>query len=147
MARTKKIKLDLDLIPESCFYSNVRSEVSKKQWDVIRKEVYSRAWHVCEICGTLPQKSLHAHEVWEFDSKNKIQKLVRMIALCPECHEVKHFGLANIRGRSEEALNHFMKINQMSRKDSLNHIDEQFKIWKERSKINWKLDIKYLEQF
>jgi hypothetical protein len=27
-----------------------------------------------------------------------VQALVRMIVLCPACHQVKHLGLANVQG-------------------------------------------------
>ena len=35
--------LDLDLVPQSCWFSNVRSEVTKQQWDKIRHEAYMEA--------------------------------------------------------------------------------------------------------
>ena len=39
------------------------------------------------------------HEVWDYDDARRVQRLVRLIALCPACHEVKHLGLAAKRGR------------------------------------------------
>ena len=74
------LKLTLDLIPQSAFYKNVRSEVSKSEWDKIRKEVYKKAGYICEICGK--KDRLDAHEIFEYDEINNIQKLIGLVALC-----------------------------------------------------------------
>jgi hypothetical protein len=37
------MKLKIELVPTSSFYSNVRSNVSKKEWDIIRRRAYRNA--------------------------------------------------------------------------------------------------------
>jgi hypothetical protein len=44
--------------------------------------------------------------VWRFDDRTHVQALVRMIALCPVCHQVKHLWLANVQGRGAQARAH-----------------------------------------
>ncbi len=137
------MRLTLDLIPFSSFYSNVRTTISKNQWDLIRNQVYSKALYLCEICGD--NSALDAHEVWEY--KNSIQKLIKLQALCRACHGVKHFGLSEIRGKRQQALLHLIKINNISESEAEDYIRKEFLIWKERSKKKWKLDLSYLEEF
>ncbi len=142
------MKLTIELVPETCWFSNVRSEVSKKEWEHIRSIVASKAWNVCEICGGVgKQHPVECHEIWHYDDKKLIQKLEGMIALCPECHAVKHFGYAASQGDHKTALRHFMKINQLARKEAEDYIEQAFQKWHERSQKEWKLDISVLKDY
>ncbi|MDE6586328.1 MAG: hypothetical protein K2K80_06595, partial [Clostridia bacterium] len=81
------MKLEFEMVPDSCWYSNLRSILSKAQWDTVRQEARARAGGKCAICGA-QSKRLEAHEKWEYDEKNKIQRLKTVIAVCKSCHEV-----------------------------------------------------------
>lgn len=141
-------KLQIELIPRSSFFKNVRSEVSKSEWDKIRKKIYAQAGYRCEICdGKGSKHPVECHEIFEYDEENRIQKLARLIALCPACHEVCHIGLARVRGRYEEALNHFCKVNDVHKKEAERYIDNCFKTWKNRSSIQWTLDLTKLQDY
>jgi 5-methylcytosine-specific restriction endonuclease McrA len=105
-------KLTVEIVPESCHFKNVRSEVSKEQWDKLRKQTYRAANYRCEICGGKGDKwPVECHEVRDYNEETKMQKLVRLIVLCPACHEVKHLDLASLNGRFEEAVSHLRTIN------------------------------------
>jgi len=139
--------LTIELVPESCWYSIVRSNVCKSEWDKLRKATYQAANYRCEICGGTGSKHpVECHEVWHYDDEHHIQKLERMIALCPACHEVKHMGLANVRGRGEIAREHLKKVNGWSMKQTNDYVRQCFQVWQERSQYEWKLDISYLKQ-
>ena len=139
-------KLIIDLIPSSCFYSNVRTNVQKKTWDKIRKKVYKKANYKCEICNGVGKKHpVECHEIWEYKKGKQILK--GFIALCPSCHEVKHFGLAQHRGFEERAKKHLMKINKWNEKETEKHIINAFNTWNKRSLQEWELDISFLEKF
>jgi UDP-N-acetylglucosamine transferase subunit ALG13 len=70
--------LEPELVPKTCWYSNVRSCVSPNDWDILRKECFTLINNLCEICGGKGNKwPVECHEVWEYDEANKIQKLVR----------------------------------------------------------------------
>jgi len=57
-----------------------------------------KAENLCETCGGCgPQYPVECHEIWNYDDTRLIQKLDGLIALCPDCHEVKHIGLAGAR--------------------------------------------------
>lgn len=140
--------LTIELVPQSSFLNNVRAILTSAQWDQVRKQVYSEAWYVCEICGDVgPKHPVECHEIWNYDDLNHIQKLEKMVALCPNCHSVKHIGLAEVKGNFNEALSHFMKVNKVSKKKSLIYIENQFKIWEQRSEHSWKLDVSILKNY
>ena len=142
------IKLTIELVPKTSWYSNVRSNVPKAEWDRIRHKVYEAAGHVCEICGGVGKKhAVECHEVWEYDDKEQIQKLVRMVALCPACHCVKHIGRAQAVGVYNEALAQLMKVNEWDYHTAQTYIREAFDQWSGRSKKNWKLDLSGLNAY
>lgn len=140
------MKLTLDLIPESSFFKNVRSEVTQKQWDEIRRTVYKRAGYKCEICGGSGKKHpVECHEIFEYNQKTRVQKLSRLIALCPACHRVKHFGLWSHKGYEEEMLKHLQKVNKISAREARIIVGEAFEEWGLRSDTQWKLDLSLLQ--
>lgn len=141
------LKLQIELVPSSCWWSNVRSNVTNKQWDNIRKPVYQKANFVCEICGEKGTKHpVECHEVWIYDDTTLTQRLGYFQALCPLCHEVKHIGLAGIRGNGDRAFNRFKTINQLEDTLARQIISAVFKQWSIRSRQQWTLDIEQLRQ-
>lgn len=137
--------LFVDLIPTSCWFTNVRYCLDSNSWRRLRKLVYARANFQCECCGVEAKGNLDAHERWHFDLPNKVQKLVRIIALCKPCHEVTHFGFAMSRSRSEHALEHLMKVSGINRKAAKEHIEEANRLWEYRSQFEWDLNIDIIE--
>jgi hypothetical protein len=73
--------------------------VDEMTWDHIRHQVWRQAEYRCELCGCKGREHpAECHEVWRYDDRTLVQALVRMIALCPACHQVKHLGFANVQG-------------------------------------------------
>jgi 5-methylcytosine-specific restriction endonuclease McrA len=141
-------KLTVELVPETCWYSNIRSEVSNEDWDRIRKPLFRKAGYRCEICGG--RGKLHAvecHEVWHYDDARHVQTLERMIVLCPSCHQVKHIGLAQIQGHLEEAMAHLARVNGWDRRTTERYLDEVWETWRERSRHAWTLDLSVLATY
>lgn len=142
------IRLSIELVPASSWFNNVRAILTRAQWDVLRKQVYSEAWDTCQICGGVgPKHPVECHEIWNYDDKKLIQKLEGMIALCPDCHMVKHIGLAQAQNKGAKALKHLMKINGFKKKEAEQYIKDAFVSWEERSHKEWTLDISYLERY
>lgn len=140
-------RLTIELVPSTCWFSNVRSNVSKRTWDRLRKETYKQADYRCEICGGVgPNHPVECHEVWHYDDIKHVQRLSRLIALCPACHQCKHMGLAQINGKEVEALEHLAEVNNWEMWQAIEYAERAFEIWSERSKHQWKLDISYLEK-
>jgi hypothetical protein len=143
------MKLTIELVPSTSFYSNVRSNVSKERWDEIRKQSYEKANYKCEICGDKGKNQgyrhdVECHEIWEYDDENLIQTLLGYISLCPKCHTVKHIGLAQIQGNFDMAVKHLCKVNDISQTEASQIIKDAFDKWKERSKNKYKLNLNNL---
>lgn len=140
------MKLSIELVPRTCWFSNVRSCVSKKDWDKLRKKTYKAAGHRCEICNGKGKKwPVECHEVWHYDDQRHIQRLDRMIALCPSCHEVKHIGLAQLKGNMDRAVKHLMKVNKISLDEADEYLTKVFNQWRKRSLHSWELDLSFLD--
>ena len=142
------MKLTLDLVPSSSWFNNVRAVVTPKQWNTIRAKVSAKAYDTCEICGGVgPKHPVECHEIWEYDKEFMTQKLTGMIALCPDCHATKHFGLSEMQGKRAKVLKHFMKVNRVTKDEAEKYISEQFLLWAWRSKRKWTLDISILKDY
>lgn len=142
------MKLTIELVPSTCFYTNVRSNVSKAKWDYLRRKCYRLANYKCEICAGVGSKHpVECHEIWHYDDEKFIQKLMGLIALCPSCHEVKHIGLSQLRGLEKRAIKQLMKVNETSEKSAKQYISESFAVWHKRSKHKWTLDISFLDTY
>ena len=148
MAIDSAPRLTIELVPQTCWFSNVRDQVSREDWDRIRKQVYRHSAQCCEVCGGRGSKHpVECHEVWEYDETVAVQRLVRMVALCPACHEVKHIGLADIKGRGEIAAAHLAEVNGWTAHVAAVYIDQAFDVWIERSDRTWSLDVSALAAY
>ena len=136
--------LFVDLVPSTCWFTNVRSCVDEGQWDALRSMVYRRAGHRCEACGAprgTDRQRLEAHERWQYDESTYTQTLRRLIALCWSCHRATHFGFAEVTGTSAEATAHLRAVNGWSPGEADAHIDRAFALWEKRSTHEWRLDL------
>lgn len=140
-------KLTIELVPSTCWFSNVRSQVSKVDWDKIRRESYQKANYKCEVCGGVgPKHPVECHEIWHYNDKTRVQKLVGMVSLCPQCHMVKHLGLAGILGKEMEARAHLKEVNSWTDDQAKKYIGEAFAKWDERSIYEWILNLSWLDK-
>ncbi|MDN5854066.1 MAG: DUF5710 domain-containing protein [Actinomycetia bacterium] len=146
--RTFGSGLFVDLIPRTCWFTNVRTCVTQQDWERLRRPIFRRAGYVCEACGAAEDRDsrrwLEAHERWHFDDRTGVQSLRRLIALCSPCHLVTHFGYANVQGRIDEALAHLRKVNGLTLPEALAHVYAAEDVWIARSARVWELDLSIL---
>jgi len=141
-------KLTIELVPKSSWMNNVRAVLNTTQWNALRKVVCDAAYNICEICGGVgPKHPVECHEIWNYDEKTQVRKLAGMLALCPDCHMVKHIGFARVQGKYDVALKHFMKVNNLKKRQAEEYVGEAFELWQERSKNQWTLDLSLLKQY
>jgi hypothetical protein len=143
-------RLSIELVPQTAHYQNIRSALPAPIWDNLRKACYNDAEYRCEICqGRGPDHPVEAHEKWEYIHRGVPEKgwqmLVKIQALCPDCHEVKHLGLAEKRGRLDQALAHLAYVNGWSHDEALLYARSAFETWQKRSRELWGLDISVLK--
>lgn len=142
------MKLTVELVPRTAWYSNVRSNVSHRKWDVIRKKCYAAANYRCEICnGVGIQHPVECHEIWEYDDKTSTQTLKGLIALCPNCHKVKHPGLAQLNDEMNLVEKQLMQVNGITNLEAKAAVNEAFVEWERLNQYEWELDISYLDTY
>ncbi len=142
--KSKELKLSIELVPKTSWYKNLRKKMKQSQWNKLRKKVYTEQGNVCAICGAGGR--LNCHEVWSYDEAKHIQKLMGFSAVCNMCHNVEHFGRAQILASQghldlNAVVEHFMKVNGTNQTVFEKHKTEAFRIWRERSQHEWKTDL------
>lgn len=142
--------LYIDLIPSTAWFTNIRSAISGADWERLRRLLYRRADQRCELCGrgANPQQRryLEAHERFAYHEDSGTQVLKRLLLVCSDCHEVTHYGLAELRGRGPAAFAHLRAITRMTETDATAHVEVAFARWQQRSTRTWALDLSPLTQ-
>ncbi len=138
----KIFRLQFQLVPDGCWYTNLRSALPPPVWDRLRRAAYARAGHRCAICGKTGK--LEAHEVWDYDDERHIQSLRDVIALCPACHAVIHIGRTALCGKEPLAQAHFCKVNGCTQSEYHAALGEANRQHAERSRYEWVTDISRL---
>lgn len=142
----KDLKLKIELLPKGAWGNDFSRTLSKKDWDTLRNACYDRANHKCAICGFATEE-LDAHEVWDFNIKNKTQTLIDIVALCSRCHGVKHIRNSERLGYAENAKRHFMKVNNCNELEFVSHLTKAQIDFEEKNEVyRWKM-IADLEKF
>lgn len=140
--------LFVDLVPSSCWFTNVRSCVVPRDWERLRRVITRRSGQRCEVCQRGEDREvrrwLEAHERWAYDERTRTQMLARLICLCTDCHTTTHFGLAQVKGVDSRAFAHLREVTGMSEREAEQHIDEAFALWHYRSQYTWTLDLSML---
>jgi len=133
-------RLTCELVPSTSWGNSLKKRLPKMVWDRLRDDCYRNADHQCEICCA--SGTMEAHEVWSYDDTAHTQTLVRLISLCNDCHQIKHFGRA-VKVCSEEELDalsvHFTRVNCCSEDDFDQHLKQVQAKWAERSRYEWQL--------
>jgi hypothetical protein len=143
-----RTRLTVELVPRTCWFSNLRSELSKDEWDRLRQPVFERAGRRCDVCGQRgTAHPVECHEVWEYDDEEHIQHLAGLVALCPACHEAKHIGHASTVGRAGQARAHLTRVNGWSMDMVELYLESVFEQWSRRSQHEWSLDLSWLRRF
>lgn len=139
-----KPKLQLELVPRTCWGQNVRKVVSDETWQELRHKYGAHGNH-CSLCGSdVGISPLELHEVWEYDENNRKQVLIGFQSICSKCHEVKHLGRTMKVGNGERAIKHLVNINHWGEKEVLEHVKMAMDVWEARSKCKYELDISLL---
>lgn len=137
--------LTVELVPASCWASNVRSLVKPSDWEKCKRFVRNRSGARCEICGGVGKKwPVECHEVWVYDLPSETQVLTGLVALCPSCHGVKHFGFSESLGRGAQMLTHLSQVNGWTLERATIYLQEAFELWRQRSRVEWSLNLGYL---
>ena len=135
--------LTAELVPSGLWWVNLRSILRPSDWDALRAAVYEGAGHRCEICGGAGRRHpVEAHEVWSWTGRS--QRLVRLVALCPRCHFVKHAGRAKLLGRENDVIDQLRRVNDWTEAQARAHLKEAWNDWACRNAEEWEPDLSVL---
>lgn len=140
----KKLKLVPELIPYKMHYKNARAVMSSEDWKKIALLTYKDSNFKCDICEATGR--IECHEKWDFDDKNKMQKLVGLTTLCHDCHQVKHIGLAKKMGFFRKARKHMSKVNKVTEWNCQREIS-RLENYVKSQKAEYQLNLTYLNKF
>ncbi len=130
-----RLKLKIEPIPASTWGLSLANRLLKEEWDETRQKVYRDANYTCEICRE-DNKVLHCHEVWEFNDKKLIQRLVGLECCCELCHAIHHFGRTKeVKSPSyiERCIGHWCRVNGKTGKDFLEYEQEIYALNRKRA--------------
>lgn len=146
--RTFGAGLFVDMVPRSCWFTNVRACVTPQDWERLRRMITRRAGQQCEACGAGEDRTarswLEAHERWAYNDRTGVQALRRLICLCSDCHLSTHLGYANVTGRADQALAHLRAVTGMTDAEVSGHVAAAGELWTRRSARVWTLDLSML---
>jgi hypothetical protein len=140
-------------VARECLGSNLRGILSKTEWDRLRIPVCEAAGNRCEVCGqpgydpdTGRPRRPDCHELWHFEvtSTSAVQRLARLIALCPDCHRVQHAGRAAVLGELPKVIGQIRAVNAWNDAEIQFSLDSANERYRWRRRFNWDLDLSML---
>ncbi|WP_068173494.1 HNH endonuclease [Neokomagataea thailandica] len=135
------------MVPQPLWGWNLRALLAKPDWDVIRRAAYARSGYCCHVCGEQgPNHPVEADEGWSYDDQTRCQRLAGVVALCPSCHAVRHWGRTEVMGRRTEALRWLCHINQWSVAQAEDCVAQAITQWRQRSRQSWRCDVSWVAQ-
>ena len=161
----REMPLQMEIVPETAWYFNLRKMFSASTWDLIRNRVYAEFFYKCPYCekefwNDVPEESIkrpvgggmHAHEIWRYDDETHIQHINGIVALCPTCHSIKHMVLTlkKIEAgeiKQEDIIGHFCMVNNCNPSDFSEALEWEMQIYGERSRYNWVCNIENFMEF
>lgn len=144
-----------DMLPESVWGSNLRGILPQSQWDALRIPVCEKAGNRCEVCGqkgydpdTGRPRRPDCHELWHFEVRagSAVQRLARLIALCPDCHRVQHAGRAAVRGELSLVVGQLRAVNTWTDSEIRHALDNADERYQWRRQFDWALDLRLLAE-
>jgi hypothetical protein len=73
MQQSDDLKLSIELVPSTSWYSNLRGKMEQQDWDKVRENIYKVFDYKCGICGN--KGRLHCHEIWEYEERTQKSNL------------------------------------------------------------------------
>ncbi len=148
-------RLEIEIIPSSLHHKSPRETLGRAWWNRTRKQAYAAAGNRCELCGwTGDRHPVEAHEVYFYDelASPPVQHVIRLIALCPACHAVKHLYRTHAVSRErgdpsiyEDALAHLARVNSWDEAQVRAHLEETRVTYERREALGpWRQDFSAL---
>lgn len=133
------------MVPQTVWGKNLRALLPQHEWDVVRKAAYAASGNRCRVCGERgPQWPVEADEGRDYDDETRTQTLKGVIALCPDCHHIRHWGKTMIDGHEEQAFALLMSLNRWTRAQAEEAVAFALDQWERRSRHEWESDYSWV---
>ena len=133
------------MVPQRSWGKNLRSVLDVEDWKRVRRYAYDAAGSRCIVCGGRgPEWPVEADEAWDYDDDRSVQTLKGVIALCPPCHLVRHWGHTTVSGRAEIAIAQMVRVNGWTRPQAEAAGDAGLRLWEARSRRRWHMDYSWV---
>lgn len=106
-------KLEPSLVPVPLWGKSLAHYLPN--WSEVSRAVCSCG--CCAICDTRTP-DLHAHEVWSYNDELHLVNLDDIIPVCENCHNVIHYGKAQLEGKERQAKAWYCQVNGVSLEDA-----------------------------
>lgn len=137
------------LVPLSnqTWFSKTSEHCSKRYWDQVGVLLKNLHQCQCAICFNVkPESEIDIQELWSFDDKRKIQKLVAYYPICIECLDKTTLSDADALADEEKQsiAQYLARINKWSLAQANEHIVDAIVLKKKRNQSEWLVDVDYL---
>jgi len=138
------LRVPMAPVPEGSWYRDLARALPMTEWHLLRDYTLRRADEHCTVCGG--SGSLRVDGDWEYDDRKRVQRLVGLSALCQLCYLARHVDRADQlaeQGRVglDRVVRHFLELNRCSQKVYDDHRREVMRVWRQRSKKTWTVDL------
>jgi hypothetical protein len=139
--------LSLDAFPLNlASHVNLSSELSKPDWDRLRKETYKRAGYKCEVSGGVGAEwPVEVQEQWRFYEGSQTLQLVGLMALHPDVHLAKHTDRQPDDARRQHGIWILQGMNQWSVQEAEQYLKYIQDLALQRSSRTWRFDMSWLQ--
>lgn len=144
-------RLRIEMIPEPLWERSLKKELPDARWRRLRVDVVNAAGHRCEICGGQGRRhAVECHEEWAYDDEQCVQRLVKLVALCPDCHMAKTPGragwLASLHPDTYGDLpydvqEHLARVNGWDLTTAVAYVRWSTQVNRERGQYAWTQDL------
>lgn len=133
------------MVPQPLWGKNLRAVLEQADWDRVRKKAYQNSGYRCHVCGGKGKDwPVEADEAWYYDNNAAVSVLKGLVALCPDCHAIRHWGRTSKMGDLDAAFARLMKLNQWTKEATQLVVDEAFREWHDRSEKDWDVDYSWI---
>lgn len=141
-------RLSLDLVPSTTSDAGIPEFLPEVDQCRLGMIVFRRSQGACQACGQAveypPGKMVPTHPRWHF-LDNGVQVLVRVMHLCPGCLAASTWAGEDASQVPDEVVDRFMRVNQWSRQQVLDHITHELSLCRERSNRDWGVDMSVVD--
>ncbi|MBJ6984044.1 DUF5710 domain-containing protein [Luteimonas sp. MC1750] len=139
--------LALELIPSTCWLTNLRSCLSPEDFKRVRMGIRQRSGKTCEVCKghEHPDDEIYLDVHPRFEYIEGVQVLRRLVCVCTRCLRAIEFGTAQLHGYRQDAFAHLQQVNGWSAEQAMAHVHAAFEQWAGRSRMEWDVDLSIIE--